>query len=59
MINTDAIGADATAAPAVHPEAGEPGSSPGGRCIYRARFWRLALGALGLFWVAAFLLLTR
>ena len=44
----------AAAAPAVRPAT----LSPRERHNYRARVWRFALGALGLFWVCVMLLLA-
>ena len=53
MAVTDTIGGEADPADsAAH-------SNARARHNFRARFWRLTLGGLGLFWVAAFLLLAR
>lgn len=57
MTATDAIGLAAASA-----DRDLNGTSPQRthlRHAYRSRVWRAALGALGLFWVVAFLLLLR
>ena len=58
MTVTEMIAAD-SAEPPTQPQTGGDEASARARCIVRARFWRLALGVLGLFWVAAMLLLAR
>ena len=46
-------------APTAHAEITDEAIAVIERHNFRARFWRLALGALGLFWVCALLLLMR
>jgi len=58
MTVTDLTGTD-TAESSAQPEVAGDEARTDARCVVRARFWRLALGALGLFWVAAMLMLAR
>jgi len=59
MAVTDALGGESAPGPDRDPADSVAHSNACARHNYRARFWRLALGGLGLFWVAAFLLLAR
>ena len=55
---TSRVQAASRAAPA-HVEMPEQAAAMIERHNFRARFWRLALGGLGLFWVCALLVLMR
>ena len=58
MTVTEMIVAD-SAAPPMQPQARGDEASVRERCVFRARFWRLTLGLLGLFWIGVILLLVR